>query len=724
MFDEMDRKDRLPGADEFDVQRFDCNPSFENNPLTAIDNSPEQLTMEPRKLFNTTGTPARDAIPQFTAPKRVQRDLGVRRLVLPPMASGIDTIFPFQAPMTQNTGYGSQGNFNGSQSAAQRGFALESHLNTLRIGDNIERLSSQATASNIEAVSRQQIFGEQSGQQSPSPLFGQFGSTTPGTTSGLFSNYTALEARSGNLPRTGNELDISPRSRANELQNQNLSQAPNTENMSHTNSILSGSFTGVQKYATMQSLSKLPNETGDAMKQKLAKFSASEMHGRYSQTTEAAQQMRQGLGLSMSGQETSDNVSGSMSNRIGSEQLNNSNPFYLRRELSFGQGSQQNYFAAGQGLGYPPGYPQPLAAGPPRKRPPPIGTGRLGSYTSIGGSNSSWASTLNTSGQQLAVYRCEDDPNSPWYGSAHASRNFRATAVYTADNSEKIHETATPDEMKMYYPNGFPQDMATNPFKNLPAHEKARMLGVGSNSTGYCEIRNVDEHNTNWHFNAIKLNDMLRDSVPDSPGKGTKVPGPIQRPASAWLNDRPTLSAEDVQKMSDQDVQKKFETLVTRMFLDSSIEKRIIAFGQKILQMDSRAILAEFGPEDGGWIVKAVANGKMAEMTEAFYKKVALGNKYVDAPKDAIDTSEDGNKSYFTDPAKLYPKSALTMDDKGKGKEKAKPSPLSQEWRATARPPLGMNSVVRPAASSSSGPSTSSRSLGRMDSKGKSSGRR
>ena len=145
--------------------------------------------------------------------------------------------------------------------------------------------------------------------------------------------------------------------------------------------------------------------------------------------------------------------------------------------------------------------------------------------------------------------------------------------------------------------------------------------------------------------------------------------------------------------------------------------------------MNGNEILKEFGLEAGDWLIKAKGSGLLQEFVETFYMKNCLTKKYVPAPKDAIDTSEDGNKSYFMDPRKLYTKEALAKDVKATEKEKAKPShPLSQEWRASARAPAGTPRPMRPAgsASGSSTPLAAGRgmALGRNDSKSKRSDRR
>ena len=614
----MERLDNMAGADEFDIKRSDIITVSR-----VMSSSPEQIPPEPRKLYNTTGTPAKDGIQQFSAPRRVQRELSNLRRVLPPGAA-LDSYY------SQYSSFGaSSGHVEGFALSPPRPSRLEERLLTLRIQDaeNAER----AQSASYSSMSQYNSYDPQSRSYS-SQHQGPMDLTQDRHQS---FNFTApqLEMRSGNVPRqnsfqfnsaampmesmegasqyndfmpgsafTGQNSVPSSSTSTHIFEHQNSGLNASSDANNQPNQFLPGSaLGGVNKFATMQSLSKLPNATGDAWKQFLENnYSAAEMRGRYPQSSEPAQQTQQRFDSdsSMAGPPCRNGLGQQTGGQYVAE---NSNPLH----------SSHSHMQNGTQPNYPPGFPRPLTAGPPGQRQAPIGSGRLSGTTAA-------SSLFNDSRASTAVPQpllCEDNPNSIWYKGRFTPYDltgpFQSLGNGELKGISHIVDTASIEDMKKYYPNGFPKGFVQRQSREMPVAEHARNVLSDEDFEMYTLEIHAEAVNKQWLFNVAKMDkaiggDIAKDTV------ASKHPTAFQRPYSNWLDDRRALMSEEVVEMSGTDVEGAFEPIITHI--------------AKHLPLNGQPVDVE-----------------------------RLSNNYVPSPASAIDSSEGGNKSYFSTPAVLYP---------------------------------------------------------------------
>ncbi|KFY60285.1 hypothetical protein V496_05389 [Pseudogymnoascus sp. VKM F-4515 (FW-2607)] len=407
--------------DAFDVEEWD--PDL---PAGNSNNSPEQLTAEPQKItYTTVGSVAKnDAVTTFTPPVRIQREGSGRRLSVVPAPRGSDNYYNRNQQPGNNSGanYGPRANLRNPKFAQQQ-YASPSPLDMAEFEQlNLTDLEKEVLLNSINATA-----GAPSNDQGP-----QATSATDmplnDTTSGNFSVQKMLQ-----------------------------------EETSGPSAHLTGSstFTGLNKMQTLQRLAQFENPAQVFAKGRLAEFKAVKMKQQMSEkATSGAKDTSQDLsfehgsktGVLQFGDTGSDPYKNSIvsygSQYPGQE---NGNPL-KQRYNSFGREYPMDGYSSKAQLAAPPGYPQPLTAGPPRQGQNSVAFNRL-----------AWTSGYNQladNQQQLQSPQVEKQ-YSPWNStSGNAGRHPGYQQQFQSSQAEKQYSpwnntsgnVSQPDNQQQFQP--------------------------------------------------------------------------------------------------------------------------------------------------------------------------------------------------------------------------------------------------------------------------------
>ncbi|KAL5353657.1 hypothetical protein ACLOAV_001696 [Pseudogymnoascus australis] len=436
--------------DAFDVEEWD--PDL---PAGNSNNSPEQLTAEPQKItYTTVGSVAKDdAVTTFTPPVRIQREGSGRRLSVVPAPRGSDNYYNRNQQPGNNSGanYGPPANLRNPKFAQQQ-YASPSPLDMAEFEQlNLTDLEKEVLLNSINATA-----GAPSNDQGP-----QATSTTNmplnDTTSGNFSVQKMLQ-----------------------------------EETSGPSAHLTGSstFAGLNKMQTLQRLAQFENPAQVFAKGRLAEFKAVKMKQQMSEkATSGAKDASQDLsfehgsktGVPQFGDTGSDPYKNSIvsygSQYPGQE---NGNPLQQRYN-SFGREYPMDGYGSKAQLAAPPGYPQPLTAGPPRQGQNSVAFNRLAwtsGYNQLADNQqqlqspqvekqySPWNNTCGNSGQQPGnqqQFRSSQAENqySPWNStSGNAGQQPGYLQQFQSSQAEKQYSpwnntsgnVSQPDNQQQFQP--------------------------------------------------------------------------------------------------------------------------------------------------------------------------------------------------------------------------------------------------------------------------------
>ncbi|KFY14115.1 hypothetical protein V491_06147 [Pseudogymnoascus sp. VKM F-3775] len=328
--------------DAFDAEEWDPDLPAGNS------NSPEQLTAEPQKVtYTTVGSVAKtDAMPTFTPPVRIQREGSGRRLTVP-TTRGTDNYYNRNQKPGNNSGlnYGPPTNMKdprfSQQQFAQQQYAAPSplnlaeleHINLTYLEKEVLLNTANAAAAAVGASSKEQDLQDTSGPDS----------SLNSATSGNFSVQKMLQ-----------------------------------EETSGPSAHLAGSstFAGLNKMQTLQRLAQFDNPAQEFAKERLAEFKAVKMKQQsFEMATSGAKSARQPhlfehgskaamLQFGDTGSDPYRNTALSYAPQYPGQ--DNGNPLQPGYN-SFGREYPMNGYDSKPQLRAPPGYPQPVTAGPPRQ---------------------------------------------------------------------------------------------------------------------------------------------------------------------------------------------------------------------------------------------------------------------------------------------------------------------------------------------------------------------
>jgi hypothetical protein len=263
----------------------------------------------------------------------------------------------------------------------------------------------------------------------------------------------------------------------------------------------------------------------------------------------------------------------------------------------------------------PPGYPQPLTAGPPGQREYPA----PGSFASTaGGVDDFWSSKFSVDAYNPllngAVFNPPNIPNhSPWTrdfidaGQAHPSQNYSSQPkIFSKTGFDhtavtKVVDTISPQDALKYYPNGLPSDMIGD--WSPPSEECLRIFGemppIMADEKE--NKRNVDLEDKQKYGYRRLVSMKFSDYEAEYQCRQANPHGPIAPPAKVAF---PPITIVEMEKLSVADV--------AAPFVEAALGN-LLAYKDKM--PGSRFCLS----------------------------------KWREAEQELIDTSEGGNKSFFSE---------------------------------------------------------------------------
>ncbi|KFY28851.1 hypothetical protein V493_02729 [Pseudogymnoascus sp. VKM F-4281 (FW-2241)] len=549
--------------DAFDVEEWD--PDL---PTGNSNNSPEQLTAEPQKItYTTVGSVAKtEAVTTFTAPVRIQREGSGRRLTAIPTPRGTDNYYNRNQQPGNNPApnYGPPTNMRNPRYPQQQHappFPLDlAELEDLNLTDLEKEVLNSINATAAGAPSNEQGLQVASAPSVP-----------------------ANDAASGNFSV------------------QKMLQEENSRTSAHLTG--SSTFAGLNKMQTLQRLAQFDNPAQVFAKGRLAEFKAVKMKQQSEMAASGATAASQPhsfehdnkTGMLQFGDTGSDpykNATLAYSSQYpGQENGNPLQPSYN----SFGREYPMNGYGAKAQLAAPPGYPQPLTAGPPRQGENSVAFNRL-----------AWNSGYNQPAdnpQQFQPPQVEKQ-YSPW-NNTNGNFNQQARPFSSMGTGQSpIRDTLSLEEMSKYYPNGFgPNFQYGGELQELDEATRLSNLGLADDSLEAKQRRKAEKLDEWFYSGLSRLNMTTTDHIVEleNRDKGIKPSAP-----RANMANRENLSVKEIRDKIDSECAKP---LIDNLF------GTLVAYSDNVMEPTNRRIMS----------------------------------KFVQSPAWALDTSEEGKKSIFGD---------------------------------------------------------------------------
>ncbi|KFX93112.1 hypothetical protein V490_04998 [Pseudogymnoascus sp. VKM F-3557] len=641
--------------DAFDVEEWD--PDL---PAGNSSNSPEQLTAEPLKVtYTTVGSVAKtDVVPTFTPPIRIQREGSGRRLSVVPMPRGPDNYYNYnrnQLPGNNSSlNYGAPTNTKNPRYTQQQ-YAPPSSINFTALEKyKLTDLEKEVLLNSVNSAAEGAVSKEHSPQTTSTPDV-----SLNSATSGNFSIQKILQEETS---------------------------GPSTH--------LAGSstFAGLNKMQTLQRLAQFDNPAQEFAKSRLKELKAAKQQfpegdapGANSASKVHSFDHGNNTGVLQFGDTGSDPCKNSVisygSQFPGQENGNPLQPGYssFSREYSMnGYGSKTP--AA------PPGYPQPLTAGPPRQGQNSVAFNRLAwtsEYSQLADNTqqsqppqvdkqySPWNNTQGNLNQQTPQAEKQYTPwnssqgnfnqqapqaekqYSPW-NSTQGDFNqqaLQAEKQYSPWNStlgnfnqqapqaeqqyspwnntqgnfnqqprpfsslgpehNKIRDTLSLEEMAKYYPNGFgPNFQYDGEHKELDNDTKLSNLGLSDESLEAKQKRKAEKLDEWFYGSLSRLNMTITDHIEELENRDKGI---VPSAPRVNLANRETLSVQEIREKTDAECA---APLIDNLF------GTLLAYSDNVMQPTNRRAMSRF----------------------------------VQSPAWALDTSEEGKKSFFGDKWEAPPK--------------------------------------------------------------------
>jgi hypothetical protein len=594
--DPEDTKQRLEAImaridDVFDVEEWD--PNLQTG---ASSNSPEPLTVEPQKVtYTTVGSVAKtNAVPKFTPPVRIQRESGGRRVSIPPTPNrGQDSYYgrnqPHQGPSHALPMHPHQPpQYASKQPAPPSTFDM----------DELEKFN----LTDLEKTILLETLGS-----------------------------TAAAVRSGNIRTSPQKLQGSiPGKSTKDSSDQFSIKRMLKEDAVGPSALLPGCSTlaGLNKMQTLQRLAQFDNPAQAFAKVRLAEFKAVK---RQQQESENVALRGQGAGRVPNLDQN--NKSGMFQFGSGTHSYEGnqgqgaqySSPEYgnpLQGAQGFSRHYPEDHYAQ-RGTNAPPGYPQPLTAGPPGQRQNFIAANRLAWNSAHSKTGDSFQHMFppNMDGNHYPVSVGVGDFSQP------ASHMF--SSVITDDNY--VRETLSVAEMTKYFPTGVPPGFNSHgQYRVLDDYTKQSNLGL-TNPYSRTEAQSKKEKLDRWFYGGVeRLSMTINDHIEELENRDNGLLPPIQRPNFA---DRKTFSVKEV---SDKTEAECAEALIGGLF------GTLVAYSDNVMQPTNRRILSKFVPSPA-WALDTSEEGK----------KSIFGDNWVAPPKrlgrDPRYQSSSGNEVWGSD---------------------------------------------------------------------------
>jgi hypothetical protein len=422
-----------PGEEAFDPIDFATELSSAASP----DHSPEPVPIKPQHLtYTTVGSVVNpNAVPQFSAPNRIQREGANRR----PLHTLLGT--PRYEPMVQSRG-------------AIPTLPSLNMANSMLYAQSIARSPVRATPS-PSTTSTSGCSSRPTISNMPGPLGKQ---EEVALMRNLLSNE--LQERSGNVADATGSPNISKKHTSSAtLPSRGIYTVKDLIDEHNRSNSVPGSVQGLEKMQTLQRLAKFDNPMRELARTRLSEFSVlkSQTDGYTSQEMLLQSQ----IGMSKTS---------NPSNATGELDLGYKFPPPGLAHPSTTQSNQSLPRRLSQAAPAPtrPGYPEPLTAGPPGQRQFP-------SQSSMN-YNELWA---NEYGSQTYNAYGNGTASSPWGNgySYHPLAQPEFFQAHTGTVKSNLVDTIDPTNAAKYYSSGYPTDMSG--YYTPLSEENARLMAEG-----------------------------------------------------------------------------------------------------------------------------------------------------------------------------------------------------------------------------------------------------
>jgi len=426
-----------PGEDTFDPLEWSAGlPSTTSSPS----HSPEPVPIKPQPLtYTTVGSVVNpNAVPQFSAPNRIQREGANRR----PLHTLLGT--PRYEPMIQNR----------SPTASLPPLNM---ANSMQYAQQIGRSPNRIATSTSSASS--------ASGRSPHPTI----SNTPGPLGkqeeiALMRNLLLheLHERSGNVGEgNGSPAASKKHSTSANIPAKGIYTVRDFIDEHNRSSSVPGSVQGLEKMQTLQRLAKFDNPMKDLAIARLREFSAPKSENADSLTPQEMSLQRQ-IGMSKSSTPSNNTGELDLGYKFPPPGLASSSKTTTPSIQSLTRPPSQSALAPAR-----TGYPEPLTAGPPGQRQFPSTTS-----ASIG---EAWSEY----GQQAHNQYSGGSAASMW-GAGYSYYPPAQTAflpAHAGNCNSKLVDTIDAAAAAKYYVAGYPSDMTG--YYELISDEKARFMQEG-----------------------------------------------------------------------------------------------------------------------------------------------------------------------------------------------------------------------------------------------------
>jgi hypothetical protein len=507
------------------VDAFDSLDWDPDLPHSAPDQSPEPVVATPKLVtYTTVGSLVDpDAVQQFTAPNRIQREGAGRRLLMsgmqsrshydyfqprgpaPPLSMQHSMQYTQQlasSPVNFNNYSFNSGATSYSDRPSQATQAIqpfhldenESALSNLR-GNSLMGRPLHLNEQESQGLSSRRSIGPSPSNDCGMQVLTRVGgaSTTPqmisgnarpspALSNGLVPGQFSINTESSRLTSkpaqtsTNNEASL-PTLRPSQLREEEMGRPTN----------INAPVQGLEKMQTLQRLAKFENPMQNLARSRLSEFSAIKVQNNQPPPTNPATALEMLLkARSTSGTSIVENLLTTrgelnrgyqfpppgFSNATANAQTN---PLYQ----PYGPSAQSSTDHASQ---RPQGYPQPLTAGPPGQRQyqggvPKAALSQVEQLWSSDGRTTAVNSTTSTSAQSTSPFDDSDGMTDPVLSLQHVPQYcLGGSGQAEFPPHLRSHDTLPMDCTARYYPQGFPNDM--NGQYRTPNHFDQRVMGL------------------------------------------------------------------------------------------------------------------------------------------------------------------------------------------------------------------------------------------------------
>ena len=567
--------------DVFDAEEWD------EDFLGPVNNSPELATEPQRVTYTTVGSVAKtNTVQTFSPPVRIQREGANRRMPILPTMRAADNFYARQ------------------QSMGGPGFAMPP-LNSYMGQHNQQQQQQMACQADINMSLLESLNLNLTDQEQE--VLGNF-------------NQSPTGMRSGNTQSPPRAAPMGSFIVENQLPAQSFAKE---EAYSQTSSLTgSAGLAGLNKMQTLQRLAQFENPAQGFAKERLAEFKAVKI--------QQQNENDPGLEGQTSRFDFNDMQRRTSVGAMSQYRTENDNPFSSGRRPSYDAPYHNSQYGS-----VPPGYPQPLTAGPPGQRQNTVSVSRL-----------NWVNDQNNihNAHPDLPYVTRANTDAPWFKDGFVGYNTHRSDTFRSIPSEDsyIRDTASAVDIQQYYPAGFPSGFHMRKTRTMNEVEKQKNLLPEDEFKAIEKDLIAEMKNNQWYGHLRRFGMTVEDHLNDfEMREKPHQPGPIQRPTAEFLAARKALLTIDVEMMGLPDIT---QPLVAAAF------GTLLAYSDNIVRPENRKLMSKFEPSPP-WQVDNTVEGRKSVMNDDWYedppKRFGRDCKYQPSPLNEVwgnnNANGDGN---------------------------------------------------------------------------------